>query len=64
MTFLKKCQNPDCNKEQKYTLEKNCSLCKLETKDPHYKFVKIKDAPKITNSKDVRKKPRNKISSS
>ncbi|MBT3690881.1 hypothetical protein HOD29_01230 [archaeon] len=40
---LKKCSS--CNK---YTLEENCPKCKEKIKDAHYKFLKIKDAPKST----------------
>jgi len=38
---LKKC--PKCNS---YTLKEICSKCNLETKSAHYKFLKLKDAPK------------------
>ena len=38
---LKKC--PEC---KTYTLKDSCSKCKSKTKEAHYKFVKIRDAPK------------------
>lgn len=40
---LKKCY--EC---QNYSLKEICPKCKLKTKDAHYKFIKIKDAPKST----------------
>ncbi|MBT4257995.1 hypothetical protein HOD88_02340 [archaeon] len=40
---LKKC--PSCNS---YTLKENCNKCKIKTKEAHYKFIKIKNAPKST----------------
>lgn len=40
---LKKCEN--C---KTYTLKDICSTCKKESKSAHYKFVKIRDAPKST----------------
>lgn len=39
MNDLKKCKN--C---QKYTLSSNCPKCKKETKQAHYKFIKLKEA--------------------
>lgn len=45
MTLLKKC--PNC---KKYTLKEKCSKCKKETKDAHYKFVKVKSAEKTNDS--------------
>jgi rRNA maturation protein Nop10 len=41
---LKKCSN--C---KVYTLEENCKKCKIETKEAHYKFLNIKDAPKSSS---------------
>jgi len=38
---LKKC--PEC---ESYTLKEICSKCKTSSKDAHYKFLKLKDAPK------------------
>lgn len=38
---LKKC--PKCGK---YTLDENCDKCESKSKDAHYKFIKIRDAPK------------------
>lgn len=38
---LKKC--PNC---KNYTLNEVCLICKKDSKDAHYKFIKIKDAPK------------------
>jgi len=34
-----------CDKCKTYTLKENCSTCKSKTKDAHYKFIKIRDAP-------------------
>jgi len=36
---LKKC--PLCNT---YTLKEKCPKCNSQTKDAHYKFIKLKDA--------------------
>lgn len=55
MSFLKKCQNPNCKKEQKYTLKENCSSCGKKTNETHYKFIKIKDAPKNSSISQIRK---------
>lgn len=38
---LKKCAS--CNN---YTLKAACPKCKKSTKDSHYKYIKVKDAPK------------------
>ena len=38
--ILKKC--PQC---KKYTLKDKCNACKTQTKDVHYKFPKIRNAP-------------------
>ncbi len=46
---LKKCKQ--CNS---YTLKENCSKCNSKTSDAHYKFIKIRDAPK-SNINIVRK---------
>jgi rRNA maturation protein Nop10 len=35
---LKKCEK--CNS---YTLEKSCTKCNIQTKEAHYKFIKIKE---------------------
>jgi len=40
MNQLKKCSS--C---KKYTLKEICDSCKEKTKDAHYKFIKIRDAP-------------------
>jgi hypothetical protein len=37
---LKKCPEHD------YTLKDNCPICNEKTEDAHYKFIKIRDAPK------------------
>ncbi len=37
---LKKC--PTC---KKYSLKNTCAKCKVETKDAHYKFIKLRDQP-------------------
>ncbi len=47
---LKKCLK--CNK---YTLKEICSKCKSKTKNAHYKFLKVKNAPKSNDPKKVRK---------
>jgi len=39
--LLKKC--PEC---KTYTLEDSCKKCKNKTKDAHYKFLRLRDAPK------------------
>ncbi|MBT7706670.1 hypothetical protein HN747_04440 [archaeon] len=41
MAKLKKCST--CNK---YTLKEECKNCGEETKNVHYRFIKIRDAPK------------------
>ena len=41
---LKKC--PKC---REYNLTDTCRLCKSKTEDAHYKFIKIRDAPKNFN---------------
>lgn len=46
---LKKCQN--C---KEYTLKENCDKCKEKTKNAHYKFIRIKNAPR-SDVKFVRK---------
>ena len=43
---LKKC--PKCNK---YTLKDSCDKCNNKTSGAHYKFIKIRDAPKETKAK-------------
>ena len=37
-----------CSKCNSYLLEEICPKCKIDSKDAHYKFIKIKDAPKST----------------
>ncbi|MFA5953633.1 MAG: nucleolar RNA-binding Nop10p family protein [Candidatus Pacearchaeota archaeon] len=37
--LLKKCSNKNCNS---YTFKENCPKCSSQTKDAHYKFIKIK----------------------
>ncbi len=37
---LRKC--PNC---KSYSLQEKCLKCKIETKDAHYKYIKIKDGP-------------------
>ena len=37
-----------CKQCSTYTLEEICKACKEKTGDAHYKFIKIKDAPKST----------------
>ena len=41
---LKKC--PKCSE---YNLTETCKKCKTKTEDAHYKFIKIRDAPKDTD---------------
>jgi len=38
---LKKCKS--C---KTYTLKEICKKCKEKTSDAHYKFIKVRDAPK------------------
>jgi len=40
---LNKCE--DC---KTYMIKNMCSICKKESKNAHYKFIKIRDAPKST----------------
>ncbi len=47
---LKKCKN--CSE---YTIKYKCPKCESETSSAHYKFVKIRDAPKITDPRKIRK---------
>jgi recombinational DNA repair protein RecR len=42
---LKKC--PNC---KSYTLKEICKKCNEKTKDAHYKFLRLKDAPKSDTS--------------
>lgn len=37
-----------CNNCQKYTLKDKCDSCNQKSKDAHYKYIKIKDAPPST----------------
>jgi rRNA maturation protein Nop10 len=41
MTKLKKCS--EC---KEYTLKEKCSKCDAVAEDAHYRFIKIRDAPK------------------
>ena len=41
MTKLKKCKI--C---KEYTLKEDCEKCHQKTSDAHYKFLKIRDAPR------------------
>lgn len=50
--ILKKCTNLKCNS---YNLSSKCRKCGSETKDIHYKFLKIKDAPKNGDISKIRK---------
>ena len=38
---LKKCK--PCNS---YTLKEKCPKCNLKTSEAHYKYIKVRDAPK------------------
>ncbi|MFW5847250.1 MAG: hypothetical protein ACOCUU_03785 [Nanoarchaeota archaeon] len=51
--LLKKCPNKDCKKN--YTLKEKCPSCNSKTKDAHYKFIKIRNAPKSNNINKIRK---------
>lgn len=53
---LKVCKN--CNI---YTLQETCPKCGEKTSDAHYKFIKIRDAPK-SNPTKIRKKLNKKTS--
>lgn len=46
---LKKC--PSC---KKYTLELICNNCESKTKEAHYKFLKIRDAPKNSDPRKIK----------
>ncbi len=46
---LKKC--PEC---KEYTFKEICKKCDSKSKDAHYKYIKIKDAPK-SDARIVRK---------
>jgi len=46
MSKLKKCSH--CNL---YTLKEACPECKNKTQEAHYKFIKIRDAPKESDKK-------------
>ena len=35
-----------CDKCKTYTLKEICKKCNSKTKDAHYKFIKIRNAPK------------------
>lgn len=43
-----------CLKCKKYTLKEICTECKSITKEAHYKFLKIRDAPKNSDPKKIR----------
>ncbi|MDO8459789.1 MAG: hypothetical protein Q7S74_01645 [Nanoarchaeota archaeon] len=43
---LRKCS------EHMYTMKENCSQCKKDTKDAHYKFVKLRNANSMLVSSD------------
>jgi len=43
---LKKCP------EHGYTLHDSCPTCSKPSKDAHYKFIKIRDAPKTKDKED------------
>ena len=47
---LRKCKN--CGV---YTMQENCPKCKEKTLDAHYKFIKVRDAPKTNNISKIRK---------
>jgi rRNA maturation protein Nop10 len=48
---LRKC--PSC---KKYTLKEKCKRCDLESKEAHYKFIKIRNAPKNSDPRKIRKR--------
>jgi len=35
-----------CERCSSYTLKELCPKCNSKTKDAHYKFIKVRDAPK------------------
>lgn len=49
--LLKKC--PKC---QTYTLKEICKTCNKQTVDPHYKFKKVRDAPKDSSKHFAKKR--------
>jgi rRNA maturation protein Nop10 len=51
--ILKKCTNSECGA---YNLTFKCRKCGSQTKEAHYKFLKIKDAPKISDPRKIRKR--------
>lgn len=40
---LKTCKK---HPEKVYSLKESCPICNEKTEDAHYKFIKVKDAPK------------------
>ena len=36
--------------EHGYTLEESCKICKKQTKDAHYKFIKLRDMKENNNN--------------
>ncbi len=45
-----------CNICKKYTLKEFCKKCQTESKPAHYKFLKIRDAPKNSDPRKIRKR--------
>jgi len=41
-----------CQKCGAYSLKEICNKCNFKTKDAHYKFVKVHDAPKTRWNED------------
>ena len=35
-----------CPVDETYTMKENCPKCNTQTVDAHYRFIKIRDAPK------------------
>lgn len=46
---LKTCKK---HPEKTYTLGETCPLCNEKTEDAHYKFIKVRDAPKDDRKED------------
>jgi len=47
MTLFRMNKLKKCGKCSKYTLKEICSICDEETKDAHYKFIKLRDVKEI-----------------
>lgn len=47
--MLRKCSS---HEKSVYTLKDSCPICKEPTKEAHYKFIKVRDAPKDDRKED------------